>query len=180
MPADEPGDLWVTGDSTALMYWQDEEKSGRTFDGPWIRTGDVFTRDADGYFTYRGRRDELLKVGGIWVAPAEIEQCLLEHPAVRDCAVVGCERQGLTFSRASVVLKGGEPGEELAGELREFVRERLSPHKSPREVQFLDELPRTATGKIDRRRLRAVESGGRRRPIAHAAGGGAEPKGARG
>lgn len=180
LPAGEPGDLWVAGDSTALMYWGDEERSARTFDGPWIRTGDVFACDANGYFTYRGRADDLLKVGGIWVAPAEIEQCLLEHPAVRECAVVGCERQGLTYALASVVPEGGEPGEKLAGELQEFVRERLSPHKSPREVQFLDELPRTATGKIDRKRLRAVGEGEPRRAVAHASGRGPELESARG
>jgi benzoate-CoA ligase family protein len=159
VPAGEPGELWVAGDSTAVGYWGDEEKSRRTFDGPWIHTGDVFERDADGYFTYRGRSDDLLKVGGIWVAPTEIEACLIGHPAVRECAVVGYEVEGLTFPRAWVALAEVTPDEEMAKELQAFARERLSPHKYPRDVRFIERLPRTATGKVDRKPLREAGEG---------------------
>jgi acyl-coenzyme A synthetase/AMP-(fatty) acid ligase len=138
------------------MYWGDHQKSKRTFAGDLVRTGDLFARDADGYFSYRGRADDLLKVRGIWVAPSEIEQCLLEHPGVADCAVVGVEdADGLVTPLAYVVATAAlEESEEPAGELRAFVRSRLSPHKYPREIRFLERLPRTASGKLDRRRLR--------------------------
>lgn len=169
LPPGEPGELLVAGDTTALMYWGDEEKSRHTFDGPWIHTGDVFERDEAGYYTYHGRGDDLLKVGGIWVAPAEIESCLVEHPKVRECAVVGYEVDGLVYPRAWVVLGEGSGGEETADELKEFVRERLSPHKYPREIRFREELPRTATGKIDRKPLRAAgERSGEREAVGHA------------
>jgi benzoate-CoA ligase family protein len=156
-PAGVPGELWASGESTALCYWGDHEKSKHTFHGDTVRTGDLFDRDGDGYFWYRGRADDLLKVGGIWVAPLEIENCLLRHPAVVECAVVGYEEQGLTLPRAYVVLRAGTESDELASELREFVRADLSPHKYPREVRFVAELPRTGSGKIDRRALRNVE-----------------------
>lgn len=136
------------------MYWGDHQKSKQTFDGDAVRTGDLFTRDADGYFAYRGRADDLLKVRGIWVAPAEIEDCLLERPDVADCAVVGIEDvDGLVTPTAYVVLAGAPP---TADELQAFVRSRLSPHKYPRDVRFLDALPRTASGKVDRKQLRIV------------------------
>ena len=154
LPPGEAGELWVGGDSTALRYEGDEEKSRHTFDGPWIHTGDIFERDGDGYFTFRGRGDDLLKVGGIWVAPAEIEACLLEHPLVRECAVVGYEAEGLVQPRAWIVLAEGAGEEATAETFQAFVRERLSPHKYPREVRFIEELPRTATGKVDRKPLR--------------------------
>jgi acyl-coenzyme A synthetase/AMP-(fatty) acid ligase len=158
-PDGEPGELWISGESTALMYWDDHEKSKRTFAGDLIRTGDLFARDADGHFWYRGRADDLLKVGGIWVAPLEIENCLLGHAAVAECAVVGYEQDGLVRPRAYVVLvEPTEPNDELATELQDFVRARLSPHKYPREVCFLPELPKTASGKLDRKALRARAS----------------------
>jgi acyl-coenzyme A synthetase/AMP-(fatty) acid ligase len=158
-PDSEPGELWISGESTALMYWDDHEKSKRTFAGDLIRTGDLFARDADGHFWYRGRADDLLKVGGIWVAPLEIENCLLGHAAVAECAVVGYEQDGLVRPRAYVVLvEPTEPNDELATELQDFVRARLSPHKYPREVCFLPELPKTASGKLDRKALRARAS----------------------
>jgi acyl-coenzyme A synthetase/AMP-(fatty) acid ligase len=150
----EPGELWLTGESTALMYWNDHEKSKRTFAGDTVRTGDLFERDADGYYWYRGRADDLLKVGGIWVAPLELERALIEHPAVHECAVVGYEDAGLVLPRAYVVVaEGSESGGQLADELKLFVRTRLSPHKYPRDVLFLDELPKTASGKLDRKAL---------------------------
>jgi len=149
LPDGEIGRLHVEGDTAALMYWNAHTKSKATFAGDLVMTGDLFARDSDGYFTYRGRADSLLKVGGIFVAPAEIEHCLIEHPAVVECAVVGAERDGLAFPRAHVVVR-----EEVAArELQDFVRERLSPHKRPREVVFMDALPKTGSGKIDRRAL---------------------------
>jgi benzoate-CoA ligase family protein len=157
VPDGEPGELWIEGDTAALQYFNEHEKTKRTFHGDLVRTGDLFARDADGYFAYRGRADELLKVGGIFVAPAEIEDCLLGHPAVVECAVVGYEEDGLARPRAFVVLREGAGGSpELAGALQEHVRARLSPHKYPRDVRFVAELPRTGSGKIDRRALRAL------------------------
>jgi benzoate-CoA ligase family protein len=151
----ETGRLWVRGRTAALMYWQDRGRSAQTFAGDLVMTGDLFARDADGYFTYRGRADDLLKVGGIFVAPAEIEHCLIEHADVSECAVVGYELDGLVRARAHVVLRAGVTGTEgLAAALRDHVRARLSPHKAPREVRFESELPKTASGKIDRRSLK--------------------------
>jgi acyl-coenzyme A synthetase/AMP-(fatty) acid ligase len=147
----ENGELLVTGDTAALLYWDDPEKTERTFDGDTVRTGDLFERDDDGFFWYRGRVDDLIKVGGIWVAPAEIEHCLVAHPDVVECAVVGVAQNGLTVPRAYVVAR--KPVEEVA--LQDFVRERLSPHKYPREVRFVDDLPKTPSGKLDRKALLA-------------------------
>jgi acyl-coenzyme A synthetase/AMP-(fatty) acid ligase len=147
----DTGELLVTGDTAALYYEGDDEKTKRTFDGDTVRTGDLFERDDDGFFWYRGRVDDLIKVGGIWVAPAEIEHCLVGHPDVVECAVVGAAQNGLTIPRAYVVAR--EPVEEQA--LQDFVRERLSPHKYPREVVFVDELPKTPSGKLDRKALAA-------------------------
>jgi len=147
----ENGELSVTGDTAALLYWGDDEKTKHTFSGDTVATGDIFERDDDGYYWYRGRVDDLMKVGGIWVAPAEIEHCLVGHPDVVECAVVGAAQNGLTVPRAYVVTR--KPVEEVA--LQNFVRERLSPHKYPREVVFVDDLPKTPSGKLDRKALRA-------------------------
>jgi benzoate-CoA ligase family protein len=147
----ESGELLVTGDTAALYYEGDEDKTKRTFDGDTVHTGDLFDRDDDGFFWYRGRVDDLIKVGGIWVAPAEIEHCLVGHPDVVECAVVGVAQDGLTIPRAYVVAR--EPVGEQA--LKDFVRERLSPHKYPREVVFVDDLPKTPSGKLDRKALAA-------------------------
>jgi benzoate-CoA ligase family protein len=147
----ENGELLVTGDTAALNYWGDEEKSKATFEGDTVHTGDLFDCDGDGFFWYRGRVDDLIKVGGIWVAPAEIEHCLVGHPDVVECAVVGAAQNGLTIPRAYVVVR--KPVEERA--LQDFVRERLSPHKYPREVVFVDDLPKTPSGKLDRKALAA-------------------------
>jgi benzoate-CoA ligase family protein len=154
LPDGEVGTLWIEGDTAALLYWNEHEKTKRTFRGDLVNTGDLFVRDADGFYWYRGRSDELLKVGGIWVAPAEIEHCLVEHPDVAECAVVGYEEEGLTLTRAHVVLRAGAGSDELAAALQEHVRVHLSPHKYPRDVRFVAELPKTPSGKIDRRALR--------------------------
>jgi benzoate-CoA ligase family protein len=156
VPDGEVGTLWIEGDTAALMYWSDHEKTKRTFSGDLVNTGDLFVRDPDGFFWYRGRSDEVIKVGGIWVAPAEIEHCLISHPDVIECAVVGYQDEGLTLTRAHVVLMAGVAGsEKLAAELQAHVRTHLSPHKYPRDVRFVPELPKTPSGKIDRRALRA-------------------------
>ena len=158
VPDGEPGELWISGESAALMYFDDHARSKRTFAGDLVRTGDLFARDADGWFWYRGRADDLLKVGGIWVAPQEIENCLLAHGRVVECAVVGYEEEGLVRPRAHVVLDDRSEGsDELAAGLQAFVRARLSPHKYPRDVRFAAELPKTASGKLDRRALRAMD-----------------------
>jgi benzoate-CoA ligase family protein len=146
----ENGELWIEGDTAALLYWGEHEKTKRTFSGDTVKTGDLFERDDDGYFWYRGRVDDLIKVGGIWVAPAEIEHCLVSHPDVVECAVVSAQDNGLTLARAFVVVR--EPVDERS--LQDFVRERLSPHKVPREVRIVDDLPKTPSGKLDRKALR--------------------------
>jgi benzoate-CoA ligase family protein len=163
LPDGHIGRLWIRGETASRMYWQDPEASARTFAGDLVMSGDLVERDGDGYFLYRGRADDLLKVGGIWVAPAEIERCLAGHPDVVECAVVAAERDGLTRGRAWVVLK---PGSNATPEsLQSFVRDRLAPHKVPREVRLVSELPRTGSGKIDRSALRrltpAGDTGGR-------------------
>ena len=161
LPDNEVGRLWIRGGTAALMYWQDDKKSRATFAGDLVMSGDLAERDSEGYFWYRGRADDLLKVGGIWVAPAEIERCLAAHPDVAECAVVGTEQNGLTRSSAYVVLN---PGAVLSAEaLQAFMRERLAPHKVPRDVHFVAALPKTGSGKIDRRALRETamfDSGG--------------------
>jgi benzoate-CoA ligase family protein len=146
----ENGELWIEGDTAALLYWGEHEKTKQTFSGDTVKTGDLFERDDDGYFWYRGRVDDLIKVGGIWVAPAEIEHCLVSHPDVVECAVVGAQDNGLTLTRAFVVVR--EPVEERS--LQDFVRERLSPHKVPREVRIVEDLPKTPSGKLDRKALK--------------------------
>jgi len=146
----ENGELSIEGDTAALLYWGEHEKTKQTFHGDTVKTGDLFERDDDGYFWYRGRVDDLIKVGGIWVAPAEIEHCLVGHPQVVEAAVVGAQDDGLMLARAFVVVR--EPVEERA--LQDFVRERLSPHKVPREVRIVDDLPKTPSGKLDRKALR--------------------------
>ena len=152
VPDGEVGRLWVSGPTIAREYFDAPEKTAQTFAGDTVMSGDLFTRDGDGWFHYRGRADDMLKVGGVWVAPAEIEHCLSAHPQVAEVAVVGYEEDGLTRPRAWVVAAGDEP--PAPAELQAFVRERLSPHKYPRDVRFIAELPRTSNGKIDRRALR--------------------------
>ncbi|HKQ59146.1 MAG TPA: benzoate-CoA ligase family protein [Candidatus Eisenbacteria bacterium] len=153
LPAGETGWLWVRGDSRAIGYWQHHEKTLQAFRGEWYVSGDLIARDADGYVTYCGRGDEMLKVSGKWLAPAEVEGCLLSHPAVAEAAVVGInDANGLVKPRAYVVPRERRDG--LDEELKAYVRERLDPYKHPREVVFLDALPRTHLGKVDRGRLR--------------------------
>jgi benzoate-CoA ligase family protein len=147
------GHLWVRGGSRALGYWQQLDKSQACFRGEWVVTGDLVRRDADGYYTYGGRADELLKVSGKWLSATEVEGCLLQHPAVSQVAVVGMtDANGLVKPYAYVVSHERRDG--LAEELKAFVRDRLEPFKHPREVIFVDSLPTTHLGKVDRGRLR--------------------------
>ena len=152
----EVGDLFIKGPSAALMYWGDRERSRTTFQGEWTKSGDKYVRDRDGYYTYSGRSDDMLKVSGIWVSPFEVEATLMQHPAVLECAVIGTEdAEGLTKSKAFVVVKPGASTNDA--ELKAFVKEKLAPYKYPRAIEFIDELPKTATGKIQRFRLRERE-----------------------
>ncbi|HEY7910414.1 MAG TPA: benzoate-CoA ligase family protein [Blastocatellia bacterium] len=152
----EMGTLKIKGDSAALCYWQAHEKSKETFAGDWCTTGDQFRVDEQGYYWYCGRTDEMLKVSGIFVSPTEIENCLLEHEAVRECAVVGAsDEQRLIKPKAFIVLREGfAPAPELERDLKAFVKERLAVYKYPRWVEFRDDLPKNDRGKIDRKALK--------------------------
>ncbi|MDM0014310.1 benzoate-CoA ligase family protein [Variovorax sp. J22P168] len=156
VPAGEVGDLYIKGPSAALMYWGNPEKSAATFRDGWTQSGDKYSRDADGYYTYAGRSDDMLKVSGIYVSPFEVEATLMLHPSVLEAAVIGKQdAEGLTKTKAYVVRKDGRTVSEE--ELKAFVKERLAPYKYPRFIEFVDELPKTATGKIQRFRLREKE-----------------------
>lgn len=157
VPDGEVGVLEVTGGTVALEYHGDAEKSAATYRGDTVHTGDLFSRDADGFFYYHGRADDLLKSGGIWVAPSEIEHCLIGHEDVLECGVAGFEVDGLTRPRAYVVLREGATAS--ADALKAYVRERLAGHKCPQDVVFVDSLPRTTNGKLDRRALKAAPWG---------------------
>jgi benzoate-CoA ligase len=147
--------LWVNGPSAALFYWNAREKTQSTFHGSWLKTGDKYTRH-DGYYTYAGRNDDMLKISGQYVSPFEVESTLQEHPAVLECAVVGItDPSGLTKCKAFVVLQpSAAPTENLVTELQTFVKQRLAPHKRPHFIEFIADLPKTSTGKIQRFKLR--------------------------
>jgi benzoate-CoA ligase len=153
------GDLYIRGPSAALLYWTNREKTRATFLGDWVKSGDKYVVDADGYYTYAGRSDDMLKVSGQYVSPIEVESALIAHDLVLECAVIGkSDNTGLTKTMAYVVLKDPQaaaPG--LDATLKEFVKSRLAPHKYPREILFVSELPKTATGKIQRFKLRSLE-----------------------
>lgn len=151
----EIGELQISGPSSALMYWNNRSKTKATFAGEWTRSGDKYTRDADGYYTYGGRSDDMLKVGGIYVSPFEVEACLMTHPAVLEAAVIGvADSDGLVKPKAYVVLKAGQQADAAA--LQAHVKSLLAPYKYPRWIEFVPELPKTATGKIQRFKLRAA------------------------
>jgi len=168
LPDGEVGWLWVRGDSRALGYWQRLDDTKEAFRGEWYVSGDMVSRDPDGFFTYAGRGDDMLKVSGKWLAPSEVEDCLIQHRAVGEVAVVGVTGEtGLTEPRAFIVLSGeaaarlgaGELSKpDLAAELRSHVADRLASYKCPRDIAFLDDLPRTHLGKVDRARLRREAS----------------------
>jgi len=151
------GDLYIQGPSAALMYWNNRSKSRDTFQGPWTQSGDKYTRDPDGYYTYAGRNDDMLKVSGVYVSPFEVEATLVKHPAVLEAAVIGTrDADDLIKTKAFVVLKAGCNASEA--ELQAFVKEHLAPYKYPRFIEFVGELPKTATGKIQRFKLRELEN----------------------
>ena len=151
------GDLYIQGPSAALLYWNNRAKSRETFQGAWTKSGDKYVRDPDGYYTYAGRNDDMLKVSGIYVSPFEVEATLVQHPAVLEAAVIGkTDDDGLTKTKAFVVLKPGLQASEA--ELQAFVKEKLAPYKYPRFIEFVAELPKTATGKIQRFKLRDLEN----------------------
>jgi benzoate-CoA ligase len=156
LPTGEMGTLRVKGDSAALCYWQAHEKSKETFAGDWCTTGDQFHVDGEGYYWYHGRTDDMLKVSGVYVAPVEIEACLLQHEAVVECAVVGHDAgDGLVKPKAFVVPREGHAaGDELAEQLKEFVKSRLALYKYPRWIEFAPSLPKNDRGKIDRKQLK--------------------------
>lgn len=152
----EVGSLLVRGDSTCAFYWNQHERTKDTIRGHWIDTGDKYVRSADGYFSYQGRSDDMLKAGGIWVSPAEVEAAITAHESVLECAVVGArDENDLVVPHAYVVVAPGRSsGPELTVELRDWVRGRLAHFKCPRAFHFVDSLPKTATGKIQRFKLR--------------------------
>ncbi|HTE54070.1 MAG TPA: benzoate-CoA ligase family protein [Kofleriaceae bacterium] len=169
LPDGETGVMWVRGDSVSLGYFQDRDKSWQTFHGHWCRTGDLFRIDADGYLWFSGRADDLFKAGGVFVAPVEVEDCLIQHAAVGLAAVVPIEREGLIKPKAYVVVRDAERARAatdagraaLAAELEEHCVGRLSRHKVPRSFVFVDDLPKNDRGKIDRRALVRLEADGR-------------------
>jgi benzoate-CoA ligase family protein len=155
LPPGEIGTLWVKGDSAALCYFQAHEKSKEVLRGDWVVSGDKFFVDADGYFHYAGRTDDLLKVGGIFVAPVEVEGVLMQHPGVLECVVVGYEEDKLVKPKAVVVPKlGWQPCDALAAELLGLARAKLVHYKVPRKIEFRDELPRSDRGKVNRREVK--------------------------
>ena len=156
VPDGTVGNLLIKGDSTCAYYWNKHERTKDTIEGHWIRTGDKFSRDPDGYYWYAGRADDMLKVGGIWVSPVEIENTLLEHPVVQEAGVIGRrDADDLEKPMAYVVLAAGnQPSAELARELQDFVRSKIAEYKRPRWVEFVEALPKTATGKTQRFKLR--------------------------
>jgi benzoate-CoA ligase len=152
----ETGDLYIRGPSAALMYWGNREKTRETFQGAWTKSGDKYVCNEDGSYTYSGRSDDMLKVSGIYVSPFEVESTLMQHASVLEAAVIGVvDSEGLTKAKAFVVLKAGQTASEQ--QLKDFVKERLAPFKYPRQIQFISELPKTATGKIQRFKLRDLE-----------------------
>ena len=162
MPDGEVGEMLVRGPSAADGYWNQREKSRATFEGGWTRSGDKYVEDADGYFVYCGRRDDMLKVSGMYVSPFEVEAALATHPDVLEAAVVAwLDGDGLTKPKAFVVLKDparaadAGAGDVMSRGLQEHVKSKLAPYKYPRWIEFRRDLPKTATGKIQRFKLRA-------------------------
>ncbi|HEY7975096.1 MAG TPA: benzoate-CoA ligase family protein, partial [Ktedonobacterales bacterium] len=161
-PTGEMGTLQISGDSTTAYYWNKHEKTKEVIQGRWITTGDTYYQDEDGYYWYAGRADDMLRVGGRWVSPAEVEGALIAQPAVLECALIGApDSNGLIKPRAYIVLKQGyEPSDALAEQILAAVKEQLAPYKAPQWIEFVAELPKTATGKIQRFMLRqALQQG---------------------
>jgi len=157
-PPGETGNLYVRGDSALALYWRQHEKTKQTLIGDWVWTGDRYRQDADGFWWHQGRVDDMLKVGGNWVSPVEMEQALAEHPAVFECAVVQVPVQGLTRIKAVVVSREPDP-DRLTPELQEWCKQRLQRYQYPHIVEYAAELPKTTTGKVQRYKLRAGAGG---------------------
>ena len=159
LPPGTIGNLLIRGDSTCAYYWKQHARTKDTILGEWIRTGDKYLVDEQGYYWYQGRSDDMLKAGGIWVSPVEVEATLISHPAVLECAVIGVmDRDQLVKPKAYVVLKRGRIASDLLEtELKEFVKDKIAQYKYPRWIEFVNELPKTATGKIQRFKLRMSE-----------------------
>ncbi|OZI26572.1 4-hydroxybenzoate--CoA ligase [Bordetella genomosp. 9] len=159
VPPGAIGDLYIKGPSAALMYWNNREKTRQCFLGDWLKSGDKYVCDADGYYTYAGRSDDMIKVSGQYVSPVEVENVLIQHEAVLEAAVIGvADEQGLVKTKAFVVLRPGHaPGPDTGAALQAYVKQHLAPFKYPRQIHFTEELPKTATGKIQRFRLRQLE-----------------------
>ncbi len=156
VPDGDIGDLYINGPSAALLYWGDRARSAETFQGIWTKSGDKYVKNSDGSYTYSGRSDDMLKVSGVYVSPFEVESALAQHGAVLEAAVIGVpDAEGLTKSKAFVVLKAGQSVTE--DELKTFVKDRLAPFKCPKAIEFVADLPKTATGKIQRFKLRELQ-----------------------
>jgi acyl-coenzyme A synthetase/AMP-(fatty) acid ligase len=157
VPPGETGAMLVRGDSSAPCYWNRPDKSAHTMRSDWIYTGDLFAQDADGYFHFNGRADEMMKVAGQWVSPVEVELALNKHPAVKECAVIPTrDAAGLMTSKACIVVHDTHAvSATLAKELQDFVKGQIAPYKDPRMVEFVADLPKTGTDKINRLALRA-------------------------
>jgi benzoate-CoA ligase len=153
--AGEAGDLYVKGDSALALYWAQHEKTKRSVIGEWFVSGDRYRVDEDGFYWYEGRSDDMIKVGGLWVSPIEIESALMEHPAVAECAVVGISMDGFTKIKAFVITRGeAATGDVLVAELQEHCKSRLQRFQFPHMIEFVPDLPKTVTGKIQRYKLR--------------------------
>jgi len=160
--AGQPGDLMVRGESCAAYYWHQRAKTRFSMRGEWFHTGDRYALDADGHYVYQGRSDDMIKVGGLWVSPADVEGCLVQHPAVSEAAVIGVSRDDLSRIKAFVIRgSGGVPSgpdaDALADELREWCKQHLRRYEYPHIVEFVEDLPRTPTGKVQRYKLREAE-----------------------
>jgi benzoate-CoA ligase len=158
VPTGQIGELQIAGPTRAMGYWNNRQKTLNTFNGAWVRSGDKYQVDASGHYIYAGRSDDMLKVSGMYVSPAEVESALVSHPAVLEAAVIGEEDgDGLVKPLACVVLKlAGDPAPGLEQQLKQHVKALLAPHKYPRRIEFMPELPKTATGKIQRFKLKAL------------------------
>jgi acyl-coenzyme A synthetase/AMP-(fatty) acid ligase len=155
----EEGIMWVRGDSNTPLYWNRPDKTGETIrEEGWICTGDRFVRDSDGFHFFRGRADDLIKISGQWVYPLEVELCLAEHPQVRECAVFAAELPDRRMTLKAVVVMNNSAFDEgdATRMLQDFVKARLVPYKYPREIKFIDDLPKTGTGKIDRQAVMRI------------------------
>jgi benzoate-CoA ligase len=162
----EPGDMMVRGDSCASFYWHQREKSQHCMRGEWFYTGDRYVQDEDGCFVYQGRADDMIKAGGLWVSPADVEACLIQHPAVSEAAVIGVQIDDVSRIKAFVICPDGvEDATALTVELRDWCKEHLRRYEYPHVVAFVDDFPRTATGKIQRFKLREDEAAAAAMPV---------------